>query len=80
MNGQLFQHIMSETAARFLQSAVVLDDQVVCGSLPEATDTPQPPPELQKPTKKTASEVSGPIPGTERKSGARKTDSDLHWG
>nr|VFK29767.1 MAG: hypothetical protein BECKMB1821G_GA0114241_105313 [Candidatus Kentron sp. MB]VFK33871.1 MAG: hypothetical protein BECKMB1821I_GA0114274_105513 [Candidatus Kentron sp. MB]VFK76475.1 MAG: hypothetical protein BECKMB1821H_GA0114242_105813 [Candidatus Kentron sp. MB] len=65
-----FQQQMSETAARFLQSVVVLDDKVVCDPPSEAANIFRAATGLQEPTKRNATKASGPIPKTELESGA----------
>nr|VFJ88198.1 MAG: hypothetical protein BECKH772A_GA0070896_1000733 [Candidatus Kentron sp. H]VFJ90213.1 MAG: hypothetical protein BECKH772B_GA0070898_1000833 [Candidatus Kentron sp. H]VFJ96572.1 MAG: hypothetical protein BECKH772C_GA0070978_1000733 [Candidatus Kentron sp. H] len=70
MTEQLFQDVMSETAARFLQSVVVLDDQVICRPPAGTVNTSQALPELQKPGKGSAAKVDDQIPKPKKESDA----------
>nr|VFK20720.1 MAG: hypothetical protein BECKLPF1236B_GA0070989_12235 [Candidatus Kentron sp. LPFa] len=70
MTEQLFQDVMSKTAARFLQSVVVLDDQVVCPPPPETATTSQAASGLKDPSKKTATKQDNPVPEPEKDPGA----------
>jgi len=63
---------MSEAAARFLQSVVVLDDQVVCRPLPDAANTLPASSGLKDPSKKTAAESGNGISETGKEPGANK--------
>nr|VFJ54096.1 MAG: hypothetical protein BECKDK2373B_GA0170837_104514 [Candidatus Kentron sp. DK] len=70
MTEQSFQDVMSKTAAQFLQSVVVLDDQVVCRPLPEAATTSQVASGLKYPGKKTTAKPDNPVSEPTEASGA----------